>query len=85
MGLMSMWDAFSLFFRKKTVGDVLFLAKQYLECSRVLLNLGDVDHLELMNKKSAAMRWVKLVCDLVHPSDGAGEKSSSAATVEGVR
>ena len=50
------------------------LIKQYLESSPVLLNLGNVDHMELMNRKSAAMRWVKLICDLVDPSGEADDQ-----------
>jgi len=47
------------------------LTREYLECSPVLLNLGEVDHFELVDKESTAMPWVELVCLLVSPSQGA--------------
>jgi len=53
-----------------------FLAGDYLESLPILITLGEVDHLEVVSKDSAAMRWVELVRDLMSPGSGGDDQSS---------
>ena len=57
--------------------NLSLLTREYLESSPVLLDFGEVGHLELISKASATIRWRGLVCDLVSPNHGAGDKDST--------
>lgn len=58
-----------------------FLVKEYLKHPPVMLNLGDVNHLEIVNDNSAAIAWVRLVSSLVSPDKEVEDQSEDGEIV----